>query len=220
MTRRVVKNTALDWLQDAGFSPDFVADPNNNLCPYGKLGDIIWVRETWVNVGHNNCQDGAEDFDSVVYKASQNGMDWEGNAEGWRWKPSIFMPKDASRIWLEVTNIRVERLHDISVSDIKNEGVRYPVGKPDKDGFVYPLFKLGIDNSALSFMPENRKELSKEAYEDALFRAHWAELWCQINGRERWSANPWVWVIEFKVLSTTGKDSIPNLTGAIATEVQ
>lgn len=82
-------------------------------CPYGQIGDILWVRETWCladyDMGHRpNEYLYAADFNQPVE---------------WNWKPSLFMPRAACRIRLKITNTRVERLQDISESDAKNEGV-------------------------------------------------------------------------------------------------
>jgi hypothetical protein len=78
-------------------------------CPYGQPGDVLWVRETF-------CGDGLEiPFD---YKAN-----FTKDAHGTGWKPSLFMPKAACRIFLQITNIRVERLQDISESDALAEGI-------------------------------------------------------------------------------------------------
>lgn len=98
-----------------------------NKCSY-KVGDIIWVRETclWVLLDHaHDLLEGAKDRNQWVYKASVHN-DWIKYAKskyGYKWKPSIFMPKEATRIWLEITGIRVERLNDITENDAKAEGV-------------------------------------------------------------------------------------------------
>jgi len=83
-----------------------------------NIGDIIWVRETWQHTKELNINAEDENY-GFVYKS--DGQPWE-NYEGWKWKPSIFMPKAACRLFLEVTGVRVERLHDISDSDIVKEG--------------------------------------------------------------------------------------------------
>ena len=170
-------------------------------------GDIIWVRESWSPKYVKGC---LEEFKIVypnnypwIYKADNS--DQKQGYAAHAWKPSIHMPRAAARIWLEVTGITVERLQDISTDDITNEGVRYAVEKSDIPGMVHPCFKLGHENSALSFMPENWKDLPEDKRSEAILYAHWAELWCEINGRQNWDTNPWVWCIEFKVLSTTGK---------------
>lgn len=87
-------------------------------CPYGKVGDILWVRETWLQ-----CRDGyvyrADHFGDTLL-VSENGKTFDKST---KWKPSIFMPKDACRIKLEITNIRVERLNEISEQDAIAEGI-------------------------------------------------------------------------------------------------
>lgn len=84
--------------------------------PY-QPGDILYVRETWRYIDFTGEDDG------YVYKASQNGTDWEENTDNWKWRPSIHMPKEAARIWLKVTNVRVERLKDITIGECEKEGV-------------------------------------------------------------------------------------------------
>jgi hypothetical protein len=103
------------------------------------------------------------------------------------WKPSIHMPKNAARIWLEVTDVKVERLHDISEEDAKAEGVgagfQMNAGWPDYLHIQNGVCSVTQDTASVSF----------------------GTLWEFINGKESWEANPWVWVVSFKVLSTTGK---------------
>jgi len=81
-------------------------------CPYGKVGDRLWVRETWAN------GDLDTDAPEIVYRADEG----ENRHCGGKWKPSIFMPRWASRITLEITDIRVERLQDISEQEAELEG--------------------------------------------------------------------------------------------------
>lgn len=168
--REVKKRAALDCLA-AGFEPSFLALPgNSDLCPYGQAGDRLWVRETW-------AQPANLDPGPTVYRATYpdclKGQGWENlpPAEAIRWKPSIHMFRRNSRILLEVTDVRVERLQHISRSDIRAEGLECP---PD----------LGSDDVSPN-------------YRD-WYPAAWRELWESINGPDSWSANPWVWVVEFK----------------------
>jgi len=168
-------------------------------CPYGKPGDILWVRETW----------GYEFGGGILYKASHEHMQKVGGLVDHKWKPSIHMPKAVARIWLQVEYIRVERLQQISQDDIKQEGVRIPVN-PKSNGV---LLILGEKNKAIDFLPEGclAKDAPKLQPPELMF-AHWAELWCNVNGRESWNTNPWVWAITFKVLSTTGRPkSLPGV---------
>lgn len=97
-------------------------------CPYGKVGDVLWVRETTCYVMLDHAPDLLEGMDSqTVYKASvhPDWMEYAKEKYGYKWKPSIFMPKDACRIKLEITDVRVERLNEISDADAIAEGIIY-----------------------------------------------------------------------------------------------
>jgi len=111
MTRRIVKKHPLI---EAGFTIDFINDPGNaGLCPYGQSGDQLWVKEAWKSSLSKN---GAEIF-YKTYPVGQGGGFIPGP-----WKPSVFMPRWASRVTLEITDIRIERLQDISEDDAEAEG--------------------------------------------------------------------------------------------------
>ena len=88
-------------------------------CPYGQPGDVLWVRETWVEVPYPapgpKCRMVGDR--GVTYR-----VDWKGNPSAYLWRPSIHMPRWAARIFLEVTDVRVERLQDISEEDARAEG--------------------------------------------------------------------------------------------------
>lgn len=147
-------------------------------CPYGKPGDRLWVRETWccddyrVQEGPYLEVDGARD--ALFYRAD-NEHPFE-SPEGKFWKPSIHMPRWASRILLEIVSVRVERLQECSEADAKAEGVYR-----DSDGW--------IDYN----MP------STQSCANAL--DSYKTLWESINGAGSWAANPWVWVVEFRRLT-------------------
>lgn len=138
-------------------------------CPYGKPGDRLWVREAWAQI--NVAQALGESW--VVYRECDNRTDYGGP-----WKPSIHMRRRDSRILLEVTDVRVERLQEISWEQALDEGIgdhRFDCDRPvEPDG--YPACSCG-----------------SVGYVDAF-----AELWNSINGPAAWDANPWVWVVEFK----------------------
>jgi len=138
-------------------------------CPYGAIGDRLWVRETFrcVPVGEYGIS-------SVEYKADGKIVEIENTREAadlWfeayrpeeKWRPSIFLPRWASRIALEIVNVSVERVQDISEKDAIAEGI-----KPE------------ITNKVLAFN----------------------YLWDGINASRGfgWDVNPWVWVVEFKVV--------------------
>ncbi len=144
-------------------------------CPYGKvaLGDELYVRETFYAVGYW-AKDGwtktwrqkykfidltLRDGHQYIYKADETAVFTEkqfSRTVGWYKRNSIFMPRAASRITLNITNIRVERLNDISYEDAKAEGVEYPVD--------------------------------------------FYKSWESINGKYSWENNPWVWVLNFKMI--------------------
>lgn len=125
-TRRIVKGMALDWLQPNMFTPEFIANTENNMCPYGKVGSLLWVRETWKPKRFAGFQ-----LDGFDYKADhvtwlqKNGQEFSkgsGCETGEVWKPSIFMPKNACRLFLKITDLKIERLQDISIDDCIAEG--------------------------------------------------------------------------------------------------
>lgn len=139
------------------------------VCPYGKIGDILWVKETWMplTVGY-------------VYRA--DGIINE-NFPGTKWHPSIFMPRVASRIKLEITNIRVERVQDISEEDAIAEGIEYLDNQ---------LVDGEVDRCRIYFHYSDNELILLDA------KSSYQTLWESINGKDSWGKNPWVWVIEFK----------------------
>jgi len=130
-------------------------------CPYGVHGDRLWVKETFAPHG---IGDGG-----IAYRA--DGPEWDDECDI-KWKPSLFMPRWASRITLEIEAVRVERLIEISNDDAIAEGVVY------RDSCWFAT----DDPKALPWMT------ASGAYR---------ELWESINGPGSWDANPWVWVIQF-----------------------
>jgi len=135
------------------------------VCPYGQPGDQLWVRETWARtvVGAGTAM--------VVYREGDNRTDYGGP-----WKPGIHMFQRDSRITLEITGVRVERLQAISEVDAIAEGCTQ-----NHNGYYWggPHPVSGLKQMATA----------KSAYQD---------LWESINSPGSWNSNPWVWVIEFK----------------------
>lgn len=145
-------------------------------CPYGQVGDVLWVRETFLNISEFKE---APLFSNVlgdfVYKADTDFIGCN------QWKPSIHMPKKAARIFLEIQSITIERLQEITEIGAIAEGIEqvgvnmmdHPLYKiynnlhPDRDGIIYP-------------------------------KVSFCSLWESINGVDSWELNPWVWVIEFE----------------------
>lgn len=153
------------------------------LCPFGSSGDRLWVRETWMP---RAAPYGMESFSNgVIYAATPTGGGYavharESHADqiarlskpGFTWRPSIHMPRWASRLTLEVVGVRVERLQEIDEADILAEGVT-------------------VDGVA---------KLTGTPWADMPTLHHaWERLWDSINGdRASWASNPWVWRIEFR----------------------
>ncbi len=180
-TRRIVKKQphgAGEWIMQGinWLFPNI--NPYINLkCPYGESGDVLWVRETWNTLTEyvEKPDHSVMSISDFVYKADDYRFD--------KWKPSIYMPKEACRIKLLIENIRVEMLKDISGEDAKAEGV-YFYGWDDatQDDYKNYLYndKYGDDWGVQS---------ANESY---------ITLWESINGKGSWDVNPWVWVIRFK----------------------
>ncbi|EAB1980457.1 hypothetical protein M1Y80_002305 [Salmonella enterica subsp. enterica serovar Hadar] len=146
-------------------------------CPFGEVGDRIWVRETW-QVIHDHIDESShveyrtyapsipkekDRYWHTVY--AEHFGDESREDRGFPWRPAIHMPRWASRITLEITDVRVERLRDLSEEDAKSEGII-----PSAGG-VLPGWE---------------------------YRINFRDLWMDIYGTDNWEANPWVWVIEFK----------------------
>lgn len=149
-------------------------------CPYGKPGDRLWVREAW-NWCYAAAKDasgkGAEDRELIDYAA-----DGHPSVFGFKWRPSIHMPRWASRILLEIVAVRVERLADISRDDAEAEGIGLRrVSENDYRWIDY------TDKAGGHTFGDPR-------------HSFWS-LWKSINGEESHDANPWVWVVEFKKVS-------------------
>ena len=215
MTRRVVNkdisnqfdidvdNTVAAYInQLTGDSCDPV-----EICPYGTVGDRLWVRETWGdldyyqgNVAIHVLKDSNGVEHDIVYSAECQGyFEWtdevgfpeyrKDGTEASRWRPSIFMPRWASRITLEITDIKVEQLQDITEEDAIAEGIHLCAGI-DEEGYAHGYHWGPVSDTELLF------NSATSAYR---------KLWDSINGRGRkpgkaWNDNPWVWVISFKVV--------------------
>ena len=177
MTRRVVKlRHGADVVVTNGqvWKPARVDYAGYVDCPYGQVGDRLWVRESWKHIEGGAVYDAAggimdSNDPETIYRASRP------NHSG-PWKPSIHMPRWASRILLEVTGVRVEQLNEISEADAKAEGAMFHDGR-------------GIGHSGW-------RHDYKDVHANA--RSSFARLWESINGPGSWEANPFVWVIEFK----------------------
>ncbi|HHQ4216809.1 TPA: hypothetical protein ACVGKX_000886 [Pseudomonas aeruginosa] len=181
VTRRVVKPP-----------PDFLGsmvDPNTPFktldaglharitCPYGEPGDRLWVREAWAAdaqvdaIAPRDLSQGEPIWYPADFSVRQTGCSMISKGRG---RPSIHMPRWASRVLLEITAVRVERLQDISEEQALAEGVH---GEP-------------CDHA--------RQACSDIGCWGDTAKGAFGFLWEQLNGAGAWQANPWVWVVEFK----------------------
>jgi len=188
-------------------APWYLFNPKNSnamswimQCPYGKVGDILYVRESFHD-GYNGMLDpniGKEEKDwTMHYWVFKDGAqmystgeyfpgpkDKEPNfATGTKWRPSIHMPKAACRIWLQIVSIRLERLNEINHYSALAEGIEV---KHDDECDIYKDYEATTE-----FSP-----FGDTYYETPFFS--FKSLWKKINGIESWDKNPWVWVVEFK----------------------
>lgn len=211
-TRRTLKQQAIRIHPTEGWPGSSTGEVK---CPYGKRGDVLWVRETWRVISwdfedqeetivqyadgtkrkvclHEDSEKNSDFLLKLLDKMQtkceptineeQEHISWSAEQvdKFMPWKPSIHMPKAAARIWLEITNVRVERLQDITDSDSMAEGIcEY------NDG----TFKNYFTQRGLR---------TKDGVECLLPKGSFSSLWTAINGLNSWDTNPWVWVIEFK----------------------
>jgi hypothetical protein len=185
------------WSEDAEHACDFW-----HPCPFGAVGDRIWVRETWQAI-HDYCDENGH-VDERRYARSiprHRGNYWHPvYEEAWGnesredrefpWRPSIHMPRWASRILLEITDVRVERLNAISEEDAQREGVHTEVW----DQTVVARNYVASDE----FFQFWSDDMPHYVEMNQLYRSSFRSLWDSIYGEESWKANGWVWVIEFK----------------------
>jgi len=190
-TRRVIRNlqasAKLATLHPGGVA---VFDLGNGYavvkkeCPYGWMPDRLWVRETWAtdgNYDHIKPSDlGNHPHSGIIYRATEQ----YGDAY-FKWRPSIHMPRWASRITLEVKAVRVERVQGISEKDAFSEGI----GNLAYDDPISGLCMAGIGGGC-------------GACENCDPVGHFKMLWDTIYEKRGfgWSVNPWVWVVEFSVI--------------------
>jgi hypothetical protein len=167
------------------------------LCPYGERGDRLYVRETWtydnkeyVQTYKDEAWRGTPDHETaeVYYRSSERDPDIFPS-----WRPSIHMPRWASRTTLEITKIRVERLNGISEEDAIQEGIR-------EENVIIGATCAGGSHRELYGIRYFFDGGNEDGYEDAIsaFKA----LWESINGSGSWNVNPWVWVVEFTRVMT------------------
>jgi hypothetical protein len=213
-TRRIVK-----WRPNECYAAEIMREPDGKFrgydhagdvgrpwlfdappCPYGSIGDQLWVKETF-------WTDRRDPNDVVIYAAtpsqhkyrlrgfveteSEITTEYLEKHEFWNRRPSIFMWRWASRLTLEIKAVRIERLNDISAEDARKEGLKkltkddgltWKYGIPDRDGLP------GNDDHGWTWREWCVNPI--DAYKT---------LWESINGEGSWAENPWVWVVEFRL---------------------
>ena len=167
----------VEWATDGGTAPG--PQPK---APHGPVGRRLWVRETYGLRSHTDFTDwyskSIKGWRGPGLRAVDYRADYGCNQEGCFWRPSIHMPRWASRITLEVTRVRVERVGDITPADALAEGFAdFPREPPDEDP---------------------REVVYQQGVPGALARDRFADLWDSINGAGSWAASPWVWVYDFR----------------------
>jgi hypothetical protein len=175
------------------FSSDQFHTDMDGKCPYGKPGDVLWVKETFYAYGHwttiTENDKSTKTFHDLTRDNNYLHQFYAGwlpkktakfGELGWHKRPALFMPKDIAMRWLEIVSIKPERLQDIT------EGGAFAEGAP-------------LDIHSMLHSNENAE------FFGASYLRSFKTLWGEINGEASWDKNPWVWAIEFKVLSTTGK---------------
>lgn len=181
-TRRVVKPQYENQLKQLpGFGDKWqhpigqLVEVVNEKCPFGKVGDRLWVRESFAYLKPNSNDPSSSDkVHTIAYKATDKSPDEV------KWKPSIHMPRAVSRLTLEVIGVRVERLQDISEEDAIAEGVL---------------------NEALPFEKTRWFDYDQGRFNDDIVCGEecFMTLWDSINAKKcPWDSNPWVWVVEFE----------------------
>jgi hypothetical protein len=206
-TRRVVKHSGdMEFdPQDPHYGPywlayvagDAMGEDAKVRCPYGTPCDRLWVRETWQAI-HVSIDPETGHGDDVHYAAkipTSDEVGWWGIAyaatdlqadycvedRGFPWRPSIYMPRWASRILLEITDVRVQRLQEISDEDARAEGIKELALQADEPGAWWTA------------APDRR-------FHSRTPRGAFLRLWRKIHGDGSWDANPWVWAITFRRL--------------------
>lgn len=189
------------WREDGRMAFDYMASP--------ELTNTHWCRFT-----DEEDPDG-EKFEVLIEKAAdiltsrgiptdENGhFHWEPGKSSLPWKPSIHMPKIASRIWMMIEEVRVERVQDIREEDAIAEGI-----EPATD-HLSGLFRDYTGNKTYS---HGDLALHRTVWVSA--KTSFQSLWTSINGEASWKSNPWVWVVKFRLLSKTGRPSLEAISDA------
>ncbi len=150
-----------------------------HFSPRIGIGDRLWVRETWQGLSVGDYLPTKSSQCEVRYAATDPCADLDAEARGYPWRPSIFMPRWASRLTLIVTDVRVERLQDISEKDARAEGVDVASADPKWPGY---------------------RDYGNDAVMNPAAKGSYRTLWDSINGAGAWAVNPWVAAYTFLVI--------------------
>lgn len=176
-------------------------------CPYGEQGDRLWVRESFADLrgtGIEHRPDPAGPLQRYAFAADSppgSASDEARKDFGVKWKPSIHMPRAACRILLEITDVRVERLQGISELQARAEGVLPnehcigPIGTSSEAVSCQHCGRLRRDHIGVALACRG---MSGDCWNGNTAKGGFGVLWESINGIGSWTANPWVWVVEFK----------------------
>jgi hypothetical protein len=182
MTRRVIRPQPPE-MYGVSFLEKIARTEYPKECPYGQPGDRLWVRETFATLCPGSYEGEKPRVNSgqdVRYAATDRLATSSADVRGYTWRPSIFMPRWASRILLEVKAVRVERVQDIQDGDAQAEGA-----EPDE---------AALDRDIIDFVPS--------------FRRLWDSI--NAKRGYGWDDNPWVWVIEFARAALAASVEIPQ----------
>jgi len=165
-TRRVIKvdDDPENWKISIEGTSIVRTEPYDVKLPRYAAGDILWVRETWATVSS-----GIIEYKATYIEPYTGSTEIDHIGKKITWRPSIYMPREAARIFLKVTNVRVERLQDITEEDAKAEGC---IDGKSKDVLKFDLTARDV------------------------FAKLWNSI--NAKRGYRWETNPWVWVIEFE----------------------
>ena len=163
-------------------------------CPYGQPGDLLWVREAWAHDEEAAWEAAGR---GAYYRADPNAEEVRADNLSCgiphQWRPSIHMPRWASRLTLRVTNVRVERLQDISEADAEAEGI-----EDRRSSGLCPLWRLYGEPPADELtitLTHGRGNVTVD------LRVSFQTLWDSINAkRAPWDSNPWVWCLSFETV--------------------
>lgn len=187
------------WQKQAGdfnvWSPEFG-------CPYGRPRIALWVREPWRTEELASGEDGirfkADNEFRRIANTKEAADDWmkanDNGKYGTAWRNAMFMPRWACRLMVEITAVRVEQVQEIRAKDVEAEGIKRYRREPGQDGG----FPDGWQDA--------RPGYGGSVWIPSAFKDAYRVLWDEINGQRdggifAWKENPWVWVLEFKVLT-------------------